>query len=1141
MNEELDSVLQRVQNLPSSKELQKLIAETETKIFIRQPKVSADLINTGWYLFSVATAKASLDLYSWPTQRVAYQLSAHIFDLVLADAEQSEEERMTLAFAAQIGYMRGELNPNAIAIYKGLGDMGKPSFYLNNDNIALRIGIMFLAQDRRNLFPILQDLRDELKELASSEGLDFLFNTRYGVDYGVITGIRHLVIFVTYGPGGNVDRLASARELFVKASSMDSRYGSITARWVAVNLINIVDDLKNNNLWDMIPPELPNSIARAMTNGEPSVFSLWPPQAKLLKATPSPLLSSTKSLLVSFPTSAGKTLMAQLFVIAHLEQQEQGVCFIVPTHSLAREVRGSLQERLRLVGMSSRVFLDADEWNDNSAGKQVDVMTPEKLANLLKNYPSRVLQKYSLFIFDEAHLIGDKNRGWIVEGTVTFLKALTQKTDHRIILMSALIGNRSHMYQWLSGEGESAEMPEALHSDWRGPRRLYAIYTSEPNWKIKKTIVRRTGKVIEEYPLHARIYLRAGMDGPVKQLGMDESVGTLQINAQTRKKEGGTPFNAQLLPFIKSLGESGPILIIETTKIKASTLALAVAETLDRSLTTQDIADFVALRLGVEHPLAKSLLKGVAFHHGALPTDVQSAIEEAVKDGDIQYIVATTTLADGVNLPVRTVLIAEQGTHTQGGEYNKFLSGPKLINAIGRAGRAGKESDGWIILAVNKPYSPDIFDELSPVMSEEYDVSSLLSTEEALEALSWYEQTRAASEDALLERASPSILDGFVGYIWFLGTAFEELNYKLNYDNLRAVLSYSLAWKQLVNEDKDKWDLLAKDAFDSFTKTPENQRRRWAKAGTSLSSAAELESIKDSLVAECAFIGEDSIDLRAIINLIIGDGRLEKIMGLKEAEDLKVSIRVNQSSSSKVTVDTKKILVDWLNGVDLRDLGEKHLSAVTKADFMFEQLSTFISTVFEHYLPWVLGTIVRWTNDELEEMGLARMLDDKIPQYVHHGVMNPVALDLFQAGMSSRRLANSVAKVYDDSSIDEQVILWLRSLDLVRCQDLFDASPLEIKELFECAREDGLVRDVLFGEGAFIEFITLKYEKNDKVILKETMIERFPGIAIYSNDEELGIIPLQYQNEVKGLLRTGIPISVLLTAEGLYITRADIE
>ena len=1137
MNEELEEALGRVQNLPSREALQKLIAETETKIFIRQPKISDELVKTAWYLFSVATAKSSLELYSWSTQRVAYQLSAHIFDLALADAEQSGEELLTLAFAAQIGYMRGELNPNATAIYKGLEISGTLSFY-GDDDLALKIGTMFLAQDRRNLFPLLQRLQDEIKELANGEAQDSLFHTRHGANYGVIAGIRHLVIFLTYGPGRGIDRLVRARELFTQASKLDSRYGSITARWVAVNLINIVDDLKKNNIWDILPPELPSSVARAMTNGEPSIFSLWPPQAKLLRASPNPLLSNTKSLLVSFPTSAGKTLMAQLFVIAHLEQQELGVCFVVPTHSLAREVKNSLRERLRLIGMSSRVFTDADEWNDSSVAKQVDVMTPEKLANLLKNQPGRVLKKYSLFIFDEAHLIGDKSRGWVVEGVITFLRALTQNTDHRIVLMSALIGNRGHMYQWLNGE--SAEMPEALHSDWRGPRRLYAIYTSEPDWKSKRTIVRRTGKVIEEYPLHARIYLKAGMDGQVQTLGLDESVGTLQLNSRTRKKEGGTPFNGQLLPFIKTLGESGPILVIETTKIKASTLALALAETLDPSTDAQDLADFVALRLGSEHPLAKSLRKGVAFHHGALPTDIQSAIEEAVKDGVIKYIVATTTLAEGVNLPVRTVLIAEQGTHTQGGEYDKFLSGPKLLNAIGRAGRAGKESDGWIILAVNKAYSPEIFSELSPAMTEEYDVHSLLTTTEALESLSWYEQMRATNEDTILEQASPDILDGFVGYIWFLGTAFEELNYKMSYDNLKAVLSFSLAWKQLSDEDREKWDSLAQDAFESFSKAPEGQRRRWAKAGTSLSSATQLEDIKDALVAECAFIGEDGIDLRAGIGLVIGDGRLEKVMGLKEAP--KISVRINQSSSDKVTVDTKEILMDWLEGVDLRELGERHLSAVTKADFMFEQLSTYTSTVFEHYLPWVLGTVIRWVNDELEEMGLGRMLDEKIPQYIHYGVISPVALELLQAGMNSRRLANSVAKVYDESWIDQPVISWLRSLDLTQWQDLFNASPLEIKELFECAREDGLVKEVLFEDGAYIEFVAAHFEKEEVVLLKETLIGRVPGVAIYNQaGKELGVIPLQHQNEVKGLLRTGIPISALLMAEGLYITRFDME
>ena len=111
------------------------------------------------------------------------------------------------------------------------------------------------------------------------------------------------------------------------------------------------------------------------------------------------------------------------------------------------------------------------------------------------------------------------------------------------------------------------------------------------------------------------------------------------------------------------------------------------------------LTDLVQTRLGRDHPLVTCLRRGVAYHHGSLPDDVLAAIEDAVRDEDIKYVVATTTLTEGVNLPVRTVLISAQGTWGTGGQFEEFITGARLLMALGRAGRAAKETEGWVVLA----------------------------------------------------------------------------------------------------------------------------------------------------------------------------------------------------------------------------------------------------------------------------------------------------------------------------------------------------------------------------------------------------------------------------------------------------------
>ena len=112
----------------------------------------------------------------------------------------------------------------------------------------------------------------------------------------------------------------------------------------------------------------------------------------------------------------------------------------------------------------------------------------------------------------------------------------------------------------------------------------------------------------------------------------------------------------------------------------------------------RDLTAFVALRLGQEHPLLEILPAGVAYHHGSIPLDVRTAVEDALRTGVLDVLVATTSLTEGVNLPVRSVVVASQGMPWSD-EDKRFISGSRLVNATGRAGRAALETEGVVVLA----------------------------------------------------------------------------------------------------------------------------------------------------------------------------------------------------------------------------------------------------------------------------------------------------------------------------------------------------------------------------------------------------------------------------------------------------------
>ena len=406
---------------PSPEELQRRLAEAEIALFLQRGAIDDELLATAWYLHGVGTTRASLQIYPVERQRRANQVAAHIFDLALSAGIESEVVRREMTFAAQVSYLRGDLDPNALALYRRL-PRSEPRLRDEPGAVSLDVGSAVLALDRRRLFGgRLRALRRE----ATPAGPDRRRHRphrrrRTGAAARVIEGCNNLIVHLTYN---QPDRLDRARQLFDEGTDPPFAQFDLDSRWVAAHLRDIADDLGTTSVWAHLPPSVPPAAARAMTLGDPPVLSLWPPQLELLNGTPNPLDPAVRRLVLSFPTSAGKTLMAQYIVAAHVASGAGSACVVVPTHSLGRELRRDLDRRLSTIGRQAE---DAGPLGlPLPAPPSAVVMTPEKLAAHLRLEPNRMLSEYSLYVIDEAHLVGDAERGWVLESALGFLHGAT--------------------------------------------------------------------------------------------------------------------------------------------------------------------------------------------------------------------------------------------------------------------------------------------------------------------------------------------------------------------------------------------------------------------------------------------------------------------------------------------------------------------------------------------------------------------------------------------------------------------------------------------------------------------------------------------------------------------------------------------
>ncbi len=140
----------------------------------------------------------------------------------------------------------------------------------------------------------------------------------------------------------------------------------------------------------------------------------------------------------------------------------------------------------------------------------------------------------------------------------------------------------------------------------------------------------------------------------------------------------------------------GPVLIFCSSRKDAEQIASGVMELFSSDTVSNEqlhiAASKIALVLGDSFPLVRMVSRGVAYHHASLPDPVKSLLEDLARKGQLKVLACTSTLAEGVNLNVRTVIISSPFA---GGQR---IDGARLRNLAGRAGRALKDTEGHVVV-----------------------------------------------------------------------------------------------------------------------------------------------------------------------------------------------------------------------------------------------------------------------------------------------------------------------------------------------------------------------------------------------------------------------------------------------------------
>ncbi len=402
------------------------------------------------------------------------------------------------------------------------------------------------------------------------------------------------------------------------------------------------------------------------------IKKLFPPQSKSL-----PLSLVGKNILLSVPTASGKSLVAHLTLIhriSKINNRKKGI-YIVPLKALAVEKFKELDELASCVGL--KVGMAIGDRNESTEISDVDILvcTSEKLDSMIRLRPN-IIEKIEIVVADEFHLLQDPSRGPTLE--IILSKIFHRKKDVQILALSATVGNSKELANWLNAE--------LIQSKWR-PVTLYSgtltglkvtFHTSEDKFEIEQKKLPESTKLKGGVQNNIQAVLEYNIERDRKLMIFVSSRSSAQKEAR------------ELSKYVRKKLESG--------NYKENKEELV--ENWDKlaSLVSNIEDDSVMSKM-----LSESIRGGIAFHHAGLTSKQREIVENGFRDGNLLCVVATPTLAQGVNLPASMVLIRDAKRWSTIASRMIPISVMEIRQMMGRAGRPKFSEFGEaVILSKNK-------------------------------------------------------------------------------------------------------------------------------------------------------------------------------------------------------------------------------------------------------------------------------------------------------------------------------------------------------------------------------------------------------------------------------------------------------
>ncbi|WP_162303816.1 DEAD/DEAH box helicase [Paracnuella aquatica] len=775
-------------------------------------------------------------------------------------------------------------------------------------------------------------------------------------------------------------RLFSGKISRLKEAAFDESYDEYCSLLL---LEAIIEKFESDNIWTTLF-EQNNSLAHWRPfvehnlNKKVPIWNFFPSQKKAIESG----VLENKTCSLQMPTSAGKSSIAELIIYDEFtKNQSCKILYLVPFRALASELKSSLVVSLSELGVKSKTIyggsLPTAEEKSSINDVNLLISTPEKFMAIEDVFPD-IAKTFSTIICDEGHLLDDESRGLDYELLLSRLKEDVK--DRRFIFISAIIPNIATVNNWLGGTDASV-----ISSLYRPTLLEFAFLNKMESRTVGYYLdINPTYKKPFNYQLYRFLYgnelnIANPKNGKVSKISSQKglcvavslkaaNIGSIALFAP--HKRGNTGVEGLVAEMISQCDYREGVSLTKFSNKKYLTY----------------LEDYFSVVFGNKYLLVESVKRGFLFHHGDFPQGVREIIEDAIRSSNIRLVICTNTLAEGVNLPIRTIVIAstKRFNPEMPGNY-ETIKIRDLKNLVGRAGRAGKETKGLVIIPNSDDFNTirNLIEEtnVEPVKGHLYNVIKIITAylkKRRLKISNEVLDDLGTELQLLLDSIDISIIDLLSEKI-----SVEELKNVVN-----AHLKNTLSFYQSDIDEKQTLETLFEIRSEKLLPIIENNEFRLLKnSGTSLRMYEEIRihfDFEDQVWNEDV----DPLDDQWI-GYILEDG-------IFKLEQFKAElISFNETNKCEITLkDLTTAIVVWLDGGWYGEIGDT-LGLETY------QTLRLVNSFICYNIQTRAASIIRLKELNTPNYELPIQIFNW-PSYIQFGVANALQLSLIEMGLNDR-------------------------------------------------------------------------------------------------------------------------------------------